>query len=207
MDYLLLHADKDLSVSGNSMSLTWRNLAMMHSSEFQTELREKGFSRDAIVSTLDHYAHYMRIANVNRCIYANTPQLFLIACSYSLNIAVYQVDPCIPLHYALIQDFVGDPNKSENVVYLMLNGNHHQCIITGNLSYSDNDHHILHLDDTLTDSHFSKYGCREMDISIAMDQSYQDDFAIGRIDESTSITEELTSNVNQDLDTVRASYD
>ncbi len=59
----------------------------------------------------------------------------------------------------------------------------------------------------LTDSHFSNDDCREMDISIAMDQSYQDDFAIGRIDESTSITEESTSNVNQDLDIVRASDD
>ncbi len=46
-----------------------------------------------------------------------------------------------------------------------------------------------------------------MDISIAMDQSYQDDFAIDCIDESTSITEESTSNVNQDLDKVRASDD
>ncbi len=43
-----------------------------------------------------------------------------------------------------------------------------------------------------------------MDISVAMDQSYQDDFAMGQIYESTYITEELTSNVIQDLDTVRA---
>jgi hypothetical protein len=82
MDYLLLHADKDLSESGDSMSLTWHNLAMTHASEIQTEIRHKGFSQDAIVSTLNHYAYYMRIANVNRCIYANTPELFLIACSY-----------------------------------------------------------------------------------------------------------------------------
>ncbi len=118
---------------------------------------------------------------------------------------MYQVDPHSPLHYVLIQDFVGDPNNSENVVYLLLNGNHYHCIITGNLSYSDNDHHILHLDDTLTDSHFSNDDRGEIDISVAIDQSYQDDFAIGRIDELTSITEESTSNVNQDLDTVRAS--
>jgi hypothetical protein len=149
----------------------------------------------------------MRIANVNRCIYANTPELLLITCSYSLNIAVYQVDPRSPLHYVLIQDFVGDPNNSENVVYLLLNGNQYQRIITGDLSYSDNDHHILHLDDTLTNSHFSNDDRPKMDISFAMDWSYQDDFAIGRIDESTSITEESTSNVNQDLDTVRASDD
>ncbi len=89
----------------------------------------------------------------------------------------------------------------------MLNGNHYQRIITGNLSYSDNDHHILHLDDTLTNSHYSNDDRCKMDVSIAMDQSYQDDFAIGCIDESTSITEESTSNVNQDLDTVKASDD
>jgi hypothetical protein len=51
----------------------------------------------------------MRIANVNRCIYANTPELYLIACSHSLNIAVYQVDHCSSQQYVLIQEFVGDP--------------------------------------------------------------------------------------------------
>ncbi len=43
-----------------------------------------------------------------------------------------------------------------------------------------------------------------MDISVAMDQSYQDDFAMGQIYKLTYITEESTSNVIQDLDTVRA---
>jgi hypothetical protein len=43
-----------------------------------------------------------------------------------------------------------------------------------------------------------------MDNSVAMDQSYQDDFAMDQIYESTYITEESTSNVIQDLDTVRA---
>ncbi len=62
MDYLLFHAD-DPSVSGNSDSLTWSDLAMHYASEIQTELRHKGFIWDAIVSTLDHYAHYMRTTN------------------------------------------------------------------------------------------------------------------------------------------------
>jgi hypothetical protein len=61
------------------------------------------------MSTLGHYAHYMRFADVNRCIYANAPELCLIACSYSLNIAVYHVDPCSSQQYVLIQEFVGDP--------------------------------------------------------------------------------------------------
>jgi hypothetical protein len=108
---------------------------------------------------------------------------------------VYQVDPRSSQHYALIQDFVGDPNNFVNVVYLLYNGNHYQCIINGNQSYSDINHHILHLDDTLTDAHSSNDDCCKMDISIAMDQSYQDDFAIGRIDESSSITEESSSNL------------
>ncbi len=43
-----------------------------------------------------------------------------------------------------------------------------------------------------------------MDISVAMDQSYQDDFAIGQIYKLTYITEESTSNAIQDLDSVRA---
>ena len=116
---------------------------------------------------------------------------------------MYQVDPRSSQHYALIQDFVGDPNNFVNVVYLLLNGNHYQYIITGNLSYSDNDH-ILHLNNTLTNAHFSNEDCREMDISVAMNQSYQDDFAMGQIYKSTYITEESTSNVIQDLDTVRA---
>jgi hypothetical protein len=46
-----------------------------------------------------------------------------------------------------------------------------------------------------------------MDISIAMDQSYQDDFAIGQIDKSSSITEESSSNLycqlcNNDLNSL-----
>ncbi len=86
MDYLLLHAD---DLSGDLMSLTWHTLAMMHASEIQSELRHKGFFQDAIVSTLNHYGHYMKIATKNRCIYANRPELFLIARRYSLNIAVY----------------------------------------------------------------------------------------------------------------------
>jgi hypothetical protein len=67
----------------------------------------------------------MRIATENRCIYANTPELFLIACSYSMNIAVYQVDHRSPLHFVLIQDVVGDPNNLENVVYLLFHGKYY----------------------------------------------------------------------------------
>ncbi len=78
MDYLLFHAD-DPSVSGDLDSLTWSDSAMHYASEIQTELRQKPFSQNAIVSTFGHYAHYMRFADVNRCMYANAPELCLIA--------------------------------------------------------------------------------------------------------------------------------
>ncbi len=86
MDYLLCHADEP---SGDSASLTWWDLAMMHAPEIEDEMRQKDFFRDPIVSTLEHYTYYMRIATKSRCIYANTPELFLITRNYSLNIAVY----------------------------------------------------------------------------------------------------------------------
>ncbi len=123
MDYILCHADKP---SGDSTSLIWRTLAMMHAPEIKNEMISKGFFReDPIVSTLEHYAYYMRIATEDRCVFGNTLKLFLISCRYSLNIAVYQVDPRSPLHYVLIQEFVGDFNNLKNVVYLFLNGIHY----------------------------------------------------------------------------------
>ncbi len=67
------------------------------------------------------------------------------------------------------------------------------------LSYSDNDHHILHLDNTPNDAHVSNDNHHKMDISVAADQS-QDDFVMGQISEFTNINEESTSNVNQDDD-------
>ena len=180
MDYLLRHAS-DPSVPGDLGSLTWNDLAMLHASGIETELRPKPFSRNAIVSTLAHYAHYMRFADIHRCLYGNQPEVLLISSSYALNIAVYQVDPRSSQYYELRQGLYGNPNNSENVVYLLYNGSHYQRIITDDRRYSV-------IDDTLT----------EIDVSIAMDLSCQDDFSIGPIDveeeESLSITEELTSN-------------
>ena len=49
MDYLLCHADEP---SGDSASLTWWTLAMMHAPEIENEMISKGFFReDPIVST------------------------------------------------------------------------------------------------------------------------------------------------------------
>jgi len=193
MDYLLCHSN-DPSVSGDPDSLTWSVLAMLYASGIESELRPKPHSRNAIVSTLEHYAYYMRFADVDRCIYANTPELSLISSRYALNIAVYQVDPDSSQHYFLIQSFPGDPNHTSNVVYLFFHGGHYQRIITADRRYSV-------IDDTLTDSHSSNDECCDMDVSIAMDLSLQDELAIGRIDveESLSITEESTSNLHCQL--------
>ena len=190
MDYLLHHAS-DPSVPGDLGSLTWNDLAMLHASGIETELRPKPFSRNAIVSTLAHYAHYMRFADIHRCLYGNAPEVLLISSSYALNIAVYQVDPRSSQYYELRQGVYGNPNNSENVVYLLYKGSHYQRIITDDRCYSV-------IDGTLTDSYSFNDKRREMDVSIAMDLSCQDDFSIGPIDveeeESLSITEELTSN-------------
>jgi len=190
MDYLLLHAS-DPAVLGDLGSLTWNDLVMLHASGIETELRPKPFSRNAIVSTLADYAHYMRFADIHRCLYGNAPEVLLISSSYALNIAVYQVDPRSSQYYELRQGYYGNPNNSENVVYLLYNGSHYQRIITDDRRYS-------FIDDTLTDSHSSNDERREMDVSIAMDLSCQDDFSIGTPieveEELVSITEELTSN-------------
>jgi hypothetical protein len=81
-----------------------------------------------------------------------------------------------------------------------LNGIHYQRIITMDLSYSGNDYHISHLDNTPNDAQVSNDNHHEMDISVAADQSSQDDVVMGQISEFTNINDESTSNVNQDDD-------
>ena len=81
---------------------------------------------------------------------------------------------------------------------------HSLSAFTSDLSYSDNDHHILHLNNTPNEAHVSNDNRHKMDIFVAVDQSYQDDFVMGQISEFTNINKESTSNVNQDLFTVSA---
>ena len=116
--------------------MTLRELTMLRASEIESELKKIPSSRDAIVSTLDDYAHYMRFADPNRCLYTDTPELYLILICYALNIAVYQVVPCSSQHYALIRKMYGNKNKTERVVYLFLHGLHYQRIFTIDGSYS-----------------------------------------------------------------------
>jgi hypothetical protein len=44
------------------------------------------------MTTLEDYAHWMRIATPGKCLYSNATEVHLIAKVYLLNIAVFEVD-------------------------------------------------------------------------------------------------------------------
>ena len=73
MDFLLEHANH---IAGDLMF--YEALAMLHALDIQKELGLK-ISRNSSISTLEDYAHWMRIATPNRCLFENTPELHLIA--------------------------------------------------------------------------------------------------------------------------------
>ncbi len=137
MDFLLEHANH---IAGGLMS--YEALAMLHASDIEREVRLK-ISRNASISTLEDYAHWMRIATPNRCLFGNTPELHLIANMYSLNVAVFQVNPHNPQEYIPREPIMVDPNNYDNVIYLLLHGTHYQRIITSDGCYFMNDHHLL----------------------------------------------------------------
>ena len=140
MDFLLEHANH---IAGGLMS--YEALAMLHASDIEREVRLKIF-RNARISTLEDYAHWMRIAAPNRCLFGNTPELHLIAKMYSLNVAVFQVNPLNPQEYISREPIMVDPNNHDNVIYLLLHGTHYQRIITSDGCYFMNDHHpLLHV--------------------------------------------------------------
>ncbi len=85
----------------------------------------------------------MRIADPNRCLFGNTPELYLIAKMYYLNVAVFQVDPRNPQEYISREPIMVDPNNYDNVIYLLLHGAHYQLIITSDGCYFMNDHFPL----------------------------------------------------------------
>jgi len=156
--------------------MTLSELAMLRASEIELELKKKTSSRDAIVSTLEDYAHYMRFADPDRCLYADTPELYLISICYELNIAVYQIDPCSSHYYVLIQTLYGNKNNTERVVYLFLHGLHYQRIFTvdGNYSY-------------IADSGDGDYG-GEKSISIIDNNSSSNEINTSHIEESNEPT-------------------
>ena len=137
MDFLLEHANH---IAGGLMS--YEALAVLHASDIQKELRLK-ISRNASISTLEDYAHWMRIATPNRCLFGNTPELHLISKMYSLNVAVCQVDPQNPQEYISREPITVDPNNHDNFIYLLLHGTHYQQIITSDGCYSMYDNYPL----------------------------------------------------------------
>ena len=60
------------------------------------ELNVRDIAHNVQISTLRDYSHWMGIATPDRCLFGNTPELYLIAHRYSLNVAVYEVDPNNP---------------------------------------------------------------------------------------------------------------
>ena len=72
----------------------------------------------------------MRIVTPDRCVFGNTPELHLIAHKFSVNIAIFEVDPDNHHEYVLNSSIVVDPNNHDNVIYLLKDGNHYQRIIT-----------------------------------------------------------------------------
>ncbi len=79
----------------------------------------------------------------NRCLFGNTPELHLIAKMYSLNVAVFQVNPLNSQKYFSRKPIMVDPNNYDNVIYLLLHGTHYQQIITLDGCYFTNDHFPL----------------------------------------------------------------
>ena len=98
MDFLLEHANH---TAGGLMS--YEALAMLHALNIELEVRLK-ISWNVSISTLEGYAHWMRIATPNRCLFGNTPELLLIAKMYSLNVAVFKLTLTI-----LKNTFQGNP--------------------------------------------------------------------------------------------------
>jgi hypothetical protein len=60
-----------------------------------------------------------------------------------LNVAVFQVDPHNPQECILREPIMVDPNKYDNVIYLLLHGTHYQRIITSDGCFFMNEHHPL----------------------------------------------------------------
>ena len=103
MDFLFEHANH---IAGGLMS--YEALAMLHASDIECKLRLK-ISQNASISTMEDYAHWMRIATPNRCLFGNTPEFHLIVKMYSLNVVVFQVDPHNPQEYILREPIMMDP--------------------------------------------------------------------------------------------------
>ena len=117
------------------VSLIWEDFAMLYASDIEDELHVREIAYNTKIMTLRRYAHWMRIATPDRCVYGNTPELHLIAHKFSVNIAIFEVDPDNLHEYVMNSSIVVDPNNHDNVIYLLKDGNHYQRIITSDGLY------------------------------------------------------------------------
>jgi hypothetical protein len=201
MDFLLEHANH---IAGGLMS--YGALSMLHASDIEREVRLKIF-RNASISTLEDYAHWMRIAAPNRCLFGNNPELHLIAKVYSLNNAVFQVNQLNPQEYILREPIMVDPNNYDNVIYLLLHGTHYQRIITSDGCYFMNEHHPLLY------GHQGSVSCTELhstnddhprspqpDFNSILDYASNDHSPLPAHDNQTSFAQDLfTSQTSDDI--------
>ena len=118
----------------------------------------------------------------------------MIAKIYSLNVAVFQVDPCNPQEYISREPIMVDPNNHDNVIYLLLHGSHYQRIITTDGCFFMNDHlPLLHV-------HQGSVSCTELhstsddhprssqsDFDSILDDASNDHSPFPAHDESTSV--------------------
>ena len=92
---------------------------MLYASDIEHELHVREIAYNTEIVTLRRYAHWMRIAIPDRCLFGNTPELHLIAHRYSVNIAIFEADPHNPHKYVWNYSIVVDPYNHDNVIYLL----------------------------------------------------------------------------------------
>ena len=96
MDFLLAEA-----TNMATYFFVWEDLAMMHALDIAHELYMRDIAQIVRISTLEEYSRWMRIATPGLCVFGNTQDVYLIAHAYSLNVAVFEVDPHNPQEYIL----------------------------------------------------------------------------------------------------------
>ena len=122
----------------------WEDLVMMHALEIAHELDVRDIAQNVRISTLEDYVYWMRIATPDICVHRSTAEVHLISHAYLLNVAVFKFDPHNPQQYLLREHVVVDyPNNPDNVIYLLLQGNHYQQIITLDGCYSNHAYSSL----------------------------------------------------------------
>jgi hypothetical protein len=125
---------------------------------------------------------------------------------YSLNVALFQVNPLNPQEYISREPIMVDPKNYDNVIYLLLHGTHYQRIITSDGGYFMNDHHpLLHGQQELvscTKLHSTTYNhSRSFQLGSSISDNVSNDFNPFPIHgESTSLAQDLfTCQTSDDI--------